>query len=80
MPASYDHVNEALNWIEESILPSLSLLVESLLEAAHDGPNVLAGAHEAEVRTIAAHIDDLMRLLETARGVHESSAALRSAA
>ena len=58
-------LDEAFEAIEETILPSLSMMLDTLLEAAalarpgHDG-EVFA----AELRTLALQVDELTRQVE----------------
>ena len=58
-------VNEALDWIETSILPSLAEMVDALLQATNDeGRRLYAATHAADVQTIAAQLHRLIRELE----------------
>ena len=58
-------LDEAFERIEETILPSLSLILDSLLDAAalarpgHDGE-----AFAAELRTLGLELEDLTRQVE----------------
>ena len=60
-----ESLEEAFDRIEESILPSLSLMLDSLLESAS-----LARAgkdcesHAAELRTLAVQLEELTRQVE----------------
>ena len=59
-------LERAFEQIEESILPSISLLLDSLLEAAAAArPGVDARVHAAELQTIALHLEDLTRQVES---------------
>src|SRR3569833_3175855 len=58
-------LDEAFERIEESILPSLSLVLDSLLDAAALArPGVDAEIYAAELRTIGAELESLPRQLE----------------
>jgi hypothetical protein len=58
-------LDEAFERIEESILPSLSLILDSLLDAAALArPGVDADIYAAELRTIGAELESLTRQVE----------------
>ncbi|HEX4739096.1 MAG TPA: hypothetical protein VH331_16205 [Allosphingosinicella sp.] len=58
-------LDEAFERIEESILPSLSLILDSLLDAAALArPGTDAEIFAAELRTIGAELDSLTRQVE----------------
>ena len=58
---------EAFETIEETILPSLSLVLDSLIEAASLArAGVDAEVYAAELRTIAAELETLTREVEAA--------------
>jgi hypothetical protein len=58
-------IDEAFDRIEETILPSISMMLDTLLDAAalarpgHDGD-----AYAAELRTIALQLEELTRQVE----------------
>ena len=64
--AERQHVlDEAFERIEESILPSLSFILDSLLDAAALArPGVDAEIFAAELRTIGAELESLTRQVE----------------
>ena len=58
---------EAFETIEETLLPSLSLVLDSLIEAAALArAGVDAEVYAAELRTIAAELETLTREVEAA--------------
>jgi hypothetical protein len=59
-------LDEAFERIEESILPSLSLVLDALLDAAALArPGADAEIFAAELRTIGAELESLTRQIET---------------
>lgn len=57
--------DEAIERIEESILPSLGTILDAALEAAALGrPGIDAEAHAAELRAIAAELEAMTRQVE----------------
>lgn len=59
-------LDSAFDQIEASILPSLSMLLDTLLDAAAAArPGIDARAHAAELRTLALHVEDLTRRVES---------------
>jgi hypothetical protein len=64
--ADRQHVlDQAFERIEESILPSLSLILDSLLDAAALAqPGTDAEIYAAELRTIGAELESLTRQVE----------------
>lgn len=63
-------LEEAFDRIEESILPCIALMLESLLDASDNldqiDPKVLA----AELQTLAAELEDLTRMVERTSPTH----------
>ena len=60
-------LDEAFERIEETILPSLSLLLDTLLEAAALArPGRDGEAFAAELRTLGLQLEDLTRQVEAA--------------
>ena len=58
-------LDEALNRIEETILPSISMMLDTLLDAATLAqPGVDAEAYAAELRTIALQLEALTKQVE----------------
>ncbi len=64
--AQRQHVlDQAFERIEEEILPSLSLIIDSLLDAAALArPGADAEIYAAELRTIGAELESLTRQVE----------------
>jgi hypothetical protein len=59
--------DEALEAIEETILPSLSAVLDALLEAAALArPGADADAYAAELRTLGCALEDVRRQVEAA--------------
>lgn len=63
-------LEEAFERIEGSILPSIAMVLESLLDASDNldqiDPKVLA----AELQTLAAELEDLTRMVERTSPTH----------
>ena len=58
-------IEDAFELIEEMILPSVSLLLDTLLDAAsHARPGVDAEVYAAELRTVALQLEEVMRQVE----------------
>jgi hypothetical protein len=58
-------LDEIFEQIEETILPSLSMMLDTLLDAASLArPGVDADAYAAELRTLALQLDELTRQVE----------------
>ncbi len=58
-------LDEAFERIEETILPSISLMLDTLLDAAGLAqPGVDAEVYAAELRTVALQLEELMREVE----------------
>jgi hypothetical protein len=58
-------LDEAFERIEETILPSISLMLDTLLAAAGLAqPGVDAEVYAAELRTVALQLEELMRQVE----------------
>jgi hypothetical protein len=59
-------IEEAFERIEERILPSISMMLDTLLDAALLArPGVDAEAHAAELRAIALQLEALTRQVES---------------
>ena len=64
-------LDEAFERIEETILPSISMMLDTLLDAAALGrPGVDADAYAAELRTIALQLEALTRQVESISTAH----------
>jgi hypothetical protein len=58
-------LDEAFERIEETILPSISLMLDTLLDAAGLAqPGIDAEVYAAELRTVALQLEELMRQVE----------------
>nr|MDP8995280.1 hypothetical protein [Pseudomonadota bacterium] len=58
-------LDAAFEQIEQSILPTISLLLDSLLDAAAAArPGIDAERYAAELRTMALDVEDLTRRVE----------------
>jgi hypothetical protein len=59
------HLDEAFEAIEETILPSISMMLDTLLDAATLAqPGVDAEVHASELRTLSVQLDALTRQVE----------------
>jgi hypothetical protein len=60
-------LEEAFDRIEETILPSLSLMLDSLIESASLArPGIDAASYAAELSTLAVQLEELTREVEEA--------------
>lgn len=60
-----DSLDEAFERIEETILPSISMMLDTLLDAAALGkPGVDAEIYAAELRTIGFQLENLISQVE----------------
>lgn len=58
-------IDEAFERIEENILPSLSMMLDTLLDAATLGrPGIDADIYASELRTVAFQLEELTRQVE----------------
>ncbi|HEX8578410.1 MAG TPA: hypothetical protein VF655_02295 [Allosphingosinicella sp.] len=77
-------LEEALERIEAAILPSLSMMLDSLLDAASLArPGADADAYAVELRTLALELESIARQVEAvspARGASSAYAGKASAA
>ncbi|MEO7240841.1 MAG: hypothetical protein ABIW16_05520 [Sphingomicrobium sp.] len=73
-------LDEAFERIEETILPCIALMLDGLLDATAKGkasdPKVLA----AELQTLAAQLEELMRSVEQSSPAHLDAGQYRVAA
>ncbi len=59
-------IDEAFERIEESILPSMSMMLDTLLDAATLGrPGIDAEVYAAELRTIGLELETLIGQMES---------------
>jgi hypothetical protein len=64
-------LNEAFDRIEETILPSISMMLDTLLEAAMSGQTGIdTEIYAAELRTIALQLEALTRQVEAISPAH----------
>jgi len=73
-------LDEAFTAIEETILPSLSTMLDTLLEAAALArPGFDAAAYAAELKTLGCELDSLRRQVEDAAAARGEDQAVRAA-
>ena len=73
-------VEDALERIEETILPSISMLLDTLLDAASLArPGIDAEVYAAELRTIALQLEALTRQVESISPSHVDPQEYRAA-
>jgi hypothetical protein len=78
-----EELEAAFDSIEEMILPGISMMLETLLEAAANSrPGIDAAVYAAELRTIGAQLEALVREVEglSQRAEEPVTAEARSAA
>ena len=64
-------LEEAFERIEETILPSISMMLDTLLDAATLGrPGIDAAIYAAELRTLALQLESLTRQVEAISPAH----------
>lgn len=64
-------LDAAFGRIEETILPSLAMVLDSMLEAAALArPGIDAEVYAAELRTVALQLEELTRQVEEASPAH----------
>ena len=80
MTVQQPRLDDSFARIEETILPCLTMLLDSMLEAAagvgENDPKALA----AELRTLATEIESLTHAVERSNPSHEISAPLQDVA
>jgi hypothetical protein len=65
MSTADPRLDEALDRIEGTILPSISLILDTLLDAAGMAdPGMNSAVFSAELRTVALHLEALTRQME----------------
>ena len=73
-------LEEAFDRIEETILPCIAMMLDTLLEAsegvAHTDPKALA----AELQILAAELEELTRAVESSSPVHVEPGEYKTAA
>ena len=73
-------LDEAFERIEETILPCLTMLLDSMLEAAAGARESDPKALAAELRTLAAELEGLTHAVERSSPVHEGAEPLQHVA
>ena len=73
-------LEEAFDRIEETILPCIAMMLESLLDASAGLADVDPKALAAELQTLAAELEALTRTVERSSPVHVEPGAYRTAA
>jgi hypothetical protein len=80
MAEESDAPDDAFEAIEETILPALSTMLDTLLEAAALArPGVDAAAYAAELKTLGCELESLRRQVEGAAAAREGDQAVRPA-
>jgi hypothetical protein len=70
-PDRNNGLDEAFERIEETILPSISMMLDTLLDAAAlNRPGIDAEAYAAELRTIGLQLEALTRQVESISPAH----------
>jgi hypothetical protein len=70
-PCQQHSLDEAFERIEETILPSISMMLDTLLEAATLGqPGIDAEIYATELRTIALQLEALTKQIEAISPAH----------
>jgi hypothetical protein len=78
-PCHQQELDEAFERIEETILPSISMMLDTLLEAATLGqPGIDAEIYAAELRTIALQLEALTKQVEAISPSHVDPLGYRS--
>ena len=74
------HLEEAFDKIEETILPCIAMMLETLLEASEGIANTDPKALAAELQTLAAELEELTRAVERSSPVHLEPGEYKTAA
>ena len=70
-PQRQRELNDAFDRIEETILPSISMMLDTLLDAAMRGePGIDTEIYAAELRTIALQLEALTQQVEAISPAH----------
>ena len=69
-PDQQARVDEAFERIEETILPCIALMLESLLDASSGAAESDPKALAAELQTLAAQLEELTRAVEQSSPAH----------
>ena len=73
-------LEEAFDRIEETILPCIAMMLETLLEASEGIANTEPKALAAELQTLAAELEELTRAVERSSPVHVEPGEYKTAA
>jgi hypothetical protein len=73
-------LEEAFNRIEETILPCIAMMLETLLEASEGIANTDPKALAAELQTLAAELEEVTRAVERSSPVHLEPGEYKTAA
>jgi hypothetical protein len=73
-------LEEAFERIEETILPCIAMMLETLLEASDCVPEAERRFLAAELQTLAAQLEELTRAVETSSPRHLDPGQYRTAA
>ena len=73
-------LEEAFERIEETILQCISMMLETLLEASDSVPENERRFLAAELKTLAAQLEELTRAVETSSPLHLDPGQYRTAA
>ena len=73
-------LEEAFERIEETILPCIAMMLETLLDASNGLGDADPKALAAELQTLAAELEVLTRTVERSSPVHVEPGAYRTAA
>lgn len=73
-------LEEAFERIEETILPCIAMMLESLLDASAGAAETDPKALAAELRILAAELEELTRTVERSSPVHLDPGEYRTAA
>lgn len=73
-------LEEAFDKIEETILPCIAMMLESLLDASEEVGKIDPKALAAELQTLAAELEELTRAVERSSPVHVEPGEYKTAA
>jgi hypothetical protein len=73
-------LEEAFDRIEETILPCIAMMLETLLDASEEVGKIDPKALAAELKTLAAELEELTRAVERSSPVHLEPGEYKTAA
>jgi hypothetical protein len=79
-PDQQARLEEAFERIEETILPCIAMMLETLLDASAGVGETDPKALAAELRTLAAELEELTRAVERSSPAHFEPGAYRTSA